>query len=105
MAKHCGKQNAMHLERLWQNIPAQLSRDQTGSAPKFAFKEAIPGLRGYDGMGGVIDWLQAARLILRHPMVNSGHLPFATHSTGILEPTADEQYPASGLWFLQWLLR
>jgi predicted AAA+ superfamily ATPase len=24
MAKHCGKQNAMHLERLWQNVPAQL---------------------------------------------------------------------------------
>jgi predicted AAA+ superfamily ATPase len=80
MAKHCGKQNAMHLERLWQNIPAQLSRDQTGSAPKFAFKEAIPGLRGYDRMAGVIDWLQAAGLILRHPIVNSGHLPFAAHS-------------------------
>jgi len=80
MAKHCGKQNAMHLERLWQNIPAQLSRDQTGSAQKFAFKEAIPGLRGYDRMAGVIDWLQAAGLILRHPIVNNGHLPFAAHS-------------------------
>ena len=80
MAKHCGKQNAMHLERLWQNIPAQLSRDQSGSAPKFAFKEAIPGLRGYERMAGVIDWLQAAGLILRHPIVNSGHLPFAAHS-------------------------
>lgn len=80
MAKHCGKQNAMHLERLWQNIPVQLSRDQSGSAPKFAFKEAIPGLRGYDRMAGVIDWLQAAGLILRHPIVNSGHLPFAAHA-------------------------
>jgi len=80
MAKHCGKQNAMHLERLWQNIPAQLSRDQSGSAPKFAFKEAIPGLRGYDRMAGVIDWLQAAGLILRHPIVNSGHIPFAAYS-------------------------
>ena len=80
MAKHCGKQNAMHLERLWQNIPAQLSRDQSGSAPKFAFKEALPGLRGYERMAGVIDWLHAAGLILRHPIVNSGHLPFAAHA-------------------------
>jgi len=80
MAKHCGKQNAMHLERLWQNIPAQLSRDQSGSAPKFAFKEAIPGLRGYERMVGVIDWLQSAGLVLRHPIVNSGHLPFAAHA-------------------------
>lgn len=80
MAKHCGKQNAMHLERLWQNIPAQLSRDQSGSAPKFAFKDAIPGLRGYDRLAGTIDWLQAAGLVLRHPIVNSGYLPFAAHS-------------------------
>ena len=26
MAKHCGKQNAMHIERLWRNVPAQLRR-------------------------------------------------------------------------------
>jgi predicted AAA+ superfamily ATPase len=28
----------------------------------------------------VIDWLQAAGLIIRHPIVNSGHLPFSAHS-------------------------
>jgi hypothetical protein len=30
-------------------------------------------------MAGVIDWLQASGLILRHPIVNSGHLLFAAH--------------------------
>lgn len=79
MAKHCGKQNAMHLERLWRNIPAQLGRDQDGAAPKFVFKDALPGIRGYERMAGVIDWLEAAGLILRLPIVNSGQLPFPAY--------------------------
>lgn len=79
MAKHCGKQNAMHLERLWRNIPAQLGRDQDGSAPKFVFKDVLPGIRGYERMSGVIDWLDAAGLVLRMPIVNSGQLPFPAY--------------------------
>ena len=79
MAKHCGKQNAMHLERLWRNIPAQLGRDQDGSARKFAFKDVLPGIRGYERMAGVIDWLDAAGLVLRLPIVNSGQLPFPAY--------------------------
>ena len=54
MAKHCEKQNAMHLERLWRNIPAQLGRDQDGAAAKFVFKDVLPGIRGYQRMAGVI---------------------------------------------------
>lgn len=76
MAKHCGKQNAMHLERLWRNVPAQLGRDQAGGATKFVFKDVLPGIRGYERMAGVIDWLEAAGLVLRLPIVNSGLLPF-----------------------------
>ena len=79
MAKHCGKQNAMHLERLWRNVPAQLGRDQDGAATKFVFKDVLPGIRGYERMAGVIDWLEAAGLVLRLPIVNSGLLPFPAY--------------------------
>jgi len=79
MAKHCGKQNAMHLERLWRHIPAQLGRDQSGSAPKFVFKDVLPGIRGYERMAGAIDWLTAAGLVLRIPIANSGLLPFPAY--------------------------
>ena len=79
MAKHCGKQNAMHLERLWRNVPAQLGRDLSGSAPKFVFKDVLPGIKGYERLTGVIDWLDAAGLILRIPIANSGLLPFTAH--------------------------
>lgn len=79
MAKHCGKQNAMHLERLWRHIPAQLGRDQSGSAPKFVFKDVLPGVRGYERLAGAIDWLEAAGLILRVPIANSGLLPLPAY--------------------------
>lgn len=80
MAKHCGKQNAMHIERLWRNIPAQLAKDLSGSAPKFVFKDVLPGIRGYERLAGVIDWLEAAGLLIRVPLVNRGLLPFAAYT-------------------------
>jgi len=60
IAKHSGKQNAMHVERLWQNIPAQLDREQDGSAGKFKFKGVIPGILRYSKLAGSIDWLVSA---------------------------------------------
>lgn len=80
MAKHCGKQNSMHLERLWRNIPAQLAREQDGSAPKFKFKGVIPGIRGYERIAGVIDWLEKAGLLIKVHIVSSGNLPFPAYS-------------------------
>ncbi len=80
IAKHSGKQNAMHIERLWRNVPAQLSREHDGSAGKFKFKGVIPGVRRYSGLAGSIDWLVAAGLILKVHIVNSGQLPFSAHT-------------------------
>ncbi|MES9857742.1 MAG: AAA family ATPase [Sedimenticola sp.] len=80
MAKHCGKQNSMHLERLWRNIPAQLAKEQDGSASKYKFKGVIPGIHGYARMAGVIDWLEKAGLLIKVHIVNSGNLPFSAYS-------------------------
>lgn len=80
MAKHAGKLNAMHLDRLWRNVPSQLARQQDGSAPKFKFKGVIPGVKGYERLTGTIDWLQAAGLIIRVPIVNRAHLPFSAYA-------------------------
>ena len=80
MAKHSGKQNSMHLERLWSNIPNQLAREQDRSAPKFKFKNVIPGIRGYERLAGSIDWLTKARLIRKVTMVNNGNLPLSAYA-------------------------
>ncbi len=69
----------MHIERLWRNVPSQLARDTDGSAPKYLFKGVLPGIRGYDRLAGVIDWLEAAGLVIKVPIVNSGLLPFTAY--------------------------
>ncbi len=80
IARHSGKENSMHLERLWSNIPAQLAKEQNGSAPKFKFKGVISNLNSYERMSGTIDWLEAAGLILKVPIVNCGQLPFKAYT-------------------------
>jgi len=80
MAKHAGKRNAMHLERLWRNVPAQLAREQNGTAPKFRFKGVLPGINRYSQMTGVIDWLKAAGLIIQVKILNNGELPFSAYT-------------------------
>ncbi len=82
IAKHAGKENSMHINRLWRNIPAQLAREQNGSAPKFKFKGVIPGVKGYSRLAGVIDWLSTAGLIIKTHIVNCGRLPFSAYAEG-----------------------
>ena len=81
MAKHSGKQNSMHIERLWRNVPAQLGRNVDGSSSKFVFKDVLPGVRGYERLAGTIDWLVAAGLVLRLPIVNCAQLPLAGYES------------------------
>ena len=80
IAKHSGKQNAMHIERVWKNIPAQLAREQDGSAQKFRFKGVVPGIKAYSRLAGPIDWLNTARLIIKIYIVNSGEAPFSAYT-------------------------
>ena len=80
IAKHSGKQNAMHIERLWKNVPSQLAREQDGSAPKFRFKGIIPGVNAYSRLCGAIDWLETAGLAIKIKIVNSGELPFSAYT-------------------------
>ena len=80
MAKHSGKQNAMQIERLWRNVPAQLAMQQDGSSAKFKFRGVIPGINRYSRLVGSIDWLQAAGLIIKVSIINKAELPFMAHA-------------------------
>lgn len=80
MAKHSGKINSMHLDRLWQSIPEQLSRSQDASSKKFIFKDISPGLNRYDRIAGVLDWLDKAGLIIKINIIHSGQLPFSAYA-------------------------
>lgn len=75
IAKHSGKVNAMHIERLYRNVPAQLARSLDGSAPKFKFKDAVPGYRGYERLAAPIGWLTSANLVLRTYIIDNAEIP------------------------------
>jgi predicted AAA+ superfamily ATPase len=77
IAKHSGKINALHIQRLWRNVTQQLARAQNGTAPKFRFKDAIPGIRGYERLASPLDWLENARLVLRSSILERAEIPLA----------------------------
>lgn len=80
MAKHSGKQNALHIERIWKNIPSQLAREHDGSAPKFRFKGVVPGVHSYSRLAGATDWLEATGLIIKVPIANHADLPLSAYT-------------------------
>ncbi len=80
MAKHCGKVNAMHIERLWRAIPEQLARGLDGSSKKFTFKDAVPGLRSYERLAPPLDWLEKAGLVLKIPLIEHAEIPLRAYA-------------------------
>ena len=80
VAKHSGKVNSMHIERVWQSVPRQLSQSHDLSTAKFKFRDVIPGIQGYGRMVGPIDWLMKAGLILRLPIANSAKEPLSAYT-------------------------
>lgn len=77
VAKHSGKENSMHIERVWQNVPTQLARELDGSSSKFRFRGVVPGVSGYGRLAGAIDWLKTAGLVHKIPIVHSARLPLS----------------------------
>lgn len=80
IAKHSGKVNAMHIDRVLHSVPAQLSQNLDGSVSRFKFRGVVPGISHYDRLSGAIDWLESAGLVLKVPIVQSAHLPLQSQA-------------------------
>ena len=80
IAKHAGPVNPMHVVRIFESVPSQLSKSQDGSASKYIFKGAVPGIDRYSKLVGAFDWLEKAGLIIKVSIVNSGQLPFSAYA-------------------------
>lgn len=80
IAKHAGKNNAMHIDRLWRSVPQQLASSQDGMAQKFRFKDVIPGANRYRQLVNVIDWLLNTGLLLKVPIVDSSQVPLSAYA-------------------------
>ncbi|MFN3234799.1 MAG: ATP-binding protein [Gammaproteobacteria bacterium] len=75
IAKHSGKVNAMHIDRVWRAVPMQLAQLYDGNTKRFRFKDIIPGIHRYSRLVHVIDWLNSAELILKVPIVDTVRQP------------------------------
>lgn len=80
IAKHSGKINAMHIDRILNSIPSQMQQTQNGSISRFKFKGVVPGVSHYDRLAGAIDWLENAGLLIKIHIANAGHLPLKGYS-------------------------
>jgi len=80
IAKHSGSINAMHIARIFESVPTQLTRTQDGSASKYVFKGSVPGIDRYSKLVGALDWLIKAGLIIKVAIVNCGRLPFSAYA-------------------------
>lgn len=79
IAKHSGKVNAMHIDRVWRAIPSQLAQTQDGQAAKFKFKDVIPGINRYSRLVDTFDWLNSAELIEKAYILNTVQIPLSAY--------------------------
>lgn len=80
IAKHSGKVNAMHIDRVWRSIPSQLAQAEDGSAKRFQFKGIVPGIDRYQRLANVFDWLIAAELVIKVPIIEHVELPLTAYT-------------------------
>lgn len=79
IAKHSGKINAMHIMRIWQSVPEQLSATQDGSAKKYKFRDAVKGINRYSKLADALDWLENAGLIIKINIVSDSKIPLKAY--------------------------
>ncbi len=80
MAKHAGKANAMHIDRVWKAVSQQLAQTQENGANRFQFKGIIPNIDRYSRLADVIDWLVAAELVIKVPVIKTPAIPLSPNT-------------------------
>ncbi len=80
IAKHSGKVNSMHIDRVWRAIPTQLAQAQEGRAKGFQFKGILPGIDRYQRLANVLDWLLAAELMIKVDILEHVELPLSVYA-------------------------
>ncbi|NKB69670.1 MAG: AAA family ATPase [Candidatus Latescibacteria bacterium] len=74
-AKHAGKENAAHINRVFENIPEQLARVVDDSVGKYRFRGVIPNRSKFAQFAGPIDWLVRSGLALQVYIIEQPSLP------------------------------
>lgn len=79
IAKHSGKINAMHLDRILRSIPSQLARAVDGASKRYQFHGVVEGIDRYSRLASAIDWLINAGLIFKVPILQTIAQPLSAY--------------------------
>ena len=79
-AKHAGKVNAVHINRVLEAVPVQMMRAMDGSVGRFRFKGVIPERSKFAHLEGPIDWLVKTGLVIKVHMVEKPVLPLGVQA-------------------------
>lgn len=79
IAKHSGKVNAMHIDRILRSIPTQLASSVDGSAKRYRFQGVIEGIDRYSRLATAFDWLENAGMIFKVPILHSISHPLSAN--------------------------
>jgi hypothetical protein len=74
-AKHAGKINAAHINRVFESVPEQLSKAVDSSVDRYRFKDVIPGYSKFSQLEGPIDWLFQSGLVVPVSIIESPGVP------------------------------
>ena len=80
-AKHAGKENAAHINRVFDNIPVQLSKNIDDSVSRYRFKGVIPNKSKFVQLEGPIDWLLKSGLIIKVFIVETPAVPLKNYKS------------------------
>lgn len=83
-AKHAGKVNAVHINRVFESVPAQIMRAMDGSVARFRFRGVIPDRSKFAQLEGPIDWLVKTGLVLKVPVIEDPAPPLVARVRGNL---------------------
>lgn len=78
--KHSGKENALHIERVFSAVPAQLAKAIDQSSDKFYFKDVINKQGRYDLIASPVSWLKKASLILQSFIIEKSEIPLNAYA-------------------------
>jgi predicted AAA+ superfamily ATPase len=68
--KYSGNVNALHINRVFKNVPSQLQKNMDGSVKRYTFKDVIEKKRTYRDFANIISWLEATNLVSKCYVIN-----------------------------------
>jgi uncharacterized protein len=79
-AKHSGKVNSMHIERVWQECAIQIGLQKDESVKRFRFRDVLPGKKQYLEFQNIFNWLEKEGLIHLCRLVEKPEFPLAAYT-------------------------